>query len=269
MIWFDSGTGYVKLRNPTNTAWANIGTIGPPMKWTNVDVPSTGWSTGDVKATYKWWADDGWVLLNDGSIGDANSGAVTRFNSDTWPLFNLLWYGTSDDWCSLYAAYTWTRTGRGASPEADFAAHRHILLPKVLGRVLASAGTGAGLSAFGLATWHGQEYVTLGTEHMPWHGHTTPAHQHSIPPHGHPVALDQTSQSSWNSSGQGGFPTGTPTTTAAAYTGWPAGTDGTIIGGSGTLWTDVSGASGTGGAGGSQPHFNIQPTTYCNYMIKL
>ena len=66
------------------------------------------------------------------------------------------------------------------------------------------------------------------------------------------------------------FPTGTPTTTAAAYTGWPAGTDGTIIGGSGTLWTDVSGASGsTGGAGGGQPHFNIQPTTYCNYMIKL
>lgn len=109
----------------------------------------------------------------------------------------------------------------------------------------------------------------MGTEHMPWHGHTTPAHQHSIPPHGHPFALDQTSQSSWNSSGQGGFPTGTPTTTAAAYTGWPAGTDGTIIGGSGTLWTDVSGASGTGGAGGSQPHFNIQPTTYCNYMIKL
>ena len=250
MIWFCSGDGYIKVRNPTNTAWANIGTIGPPMKWTNVDVPSTGWSTGDVKATYKWWADDGWVLLNDGSIGDANSGAVTRFNSDTWPLFNLLWYGTSDDWCSLYAAYTWTRTGRGASPEADFAAHRHILLPKVLGRVLASAGTGAGLSAFGLATWHGQEYVTLGTEHMPWHGHPFSA---TVPPHTHPLGSPLPAYVAGKSSSSG------PWTLADQS----SGITNTGSGGGATI------SGSTGGAGGGQPHWNIQPTTYCNYMIKL
>src|SRR5512144_1448320 len=131
------------------------------MKWTNVDVPPSGWSTGDVKATYKVVADAGWVMMNDGSIGDANSGATTRFNADTWPLFNLLWWHTSDDWCKLYAAYTWTPTGRGASAAADWAAHRHILLPKVLGRALAACGSGAGLSSCGLSTWHCAEFVTL------------------------------------------------------------------------------------------------------------
>ena len=42
MLWFSSGDGYIKLRNPTNSGWQNVGTIGPPMKWTNVDIPSTG-----------------------------------------------------------------------------------------------------------------------------------------------------------------------------------------------------------------------------------
>ncbi|MGZ8350099.1 MAG: hypothetical protein ACXWU2_08720, partial [Allosphingosinicella sp.] len=39
MLWFDSGSGAVKLGNPTNTGWQTVGTIGPPMKWTNVDIP--------------------------------------------------------------------------------------------------------------------------------------------------------------------------------------------------------------------------------------
>ena len=54
MLWFSSGDGYIKLRNPTNSGWQTVGTIGPPMKWTNVDIPSTGWRTGDIKATFTW-----------------------------------------------------------------------------------------------------------------------------------------------------------------------------------------------------------------------
>ena len=57
MLWFDSGTGYVKLRDPTNTAGRTVGTIGPPMKWTNVDIPQTAFTTGDVKQTFKTVAD--------------------------------------------------------------------------------------------------------------------------------------------------------------------------------------------------------------------
>ncbi|MBK8211720.1 MAG: hypothetical protein IPK78_18975 [Rhodospirillales bacterium] len=259
MIWFDAGTGNVKLRNPTNSSWATIGTIGPPMKWTNVDIPQTAFTTGDVKQTYKVVADAGWVLMNDGSIGDGSSGATTRANPDTQALFTLLWNVTSDSWCTVYAASTLTATGRGASAAADWAAHRHILLPKALGRVFGHAGAGAGLGSFGLATWWGQEYVGLGINNMPAHPHSFAA-----PDHGHPYAIDPSSQSSWNSSGAGGFPTGGPGATKPAWAGAVGdGNDAHIIGGGGGF------SGNTGSAGGGEAHFNIQPTSYLNVMIKL
>ena len=99
MLWFDSGTGYVKLRDPTNTSWWTVGTIGPPMKWTNVDIPQTAFTTGDVKQTFKTVADAGWVMMNDGSIGDGSSGAMTRANPDTQALFTLLWNNIGDAYC--------------------------------------------------------------------------------------------------------------------------------------------------------------------------
>ena len=243
MIWFDSGTGTVKLRDPTNTSWTNIGTIGPPMKWTNVDIPQTAWTTGDVKATYKTAADAGWVMMNDGTIGDGSSGANTRANPDTQPLFNLLWANTADaPWCVMYAAGGFTPSGRGASAAADWAAHRHISLPKALGRVFASAGWGAGLSNFGLATWHGNEFVGLGVNHLPPHQHSfsVPAHQHLVP---------------LLSGGAAGASGGDRT--------YP------LYGGG--VWSGAGGghAGNTGSAGSGEGHFNIQPTTYCNFMIKL
>src|SRR5512135_3257370 len=111
MVWFDSGTGNVKLRNPTNTSWAVIGTIGPPMKWTNVDIPRMAFTTGDVNETFKTVADSGWVMMNDGSVGDGSSGATTRANPDPPPLFALLWNNIADNFCPVYAAGTWSATG--------------------------------------------------------------------------------------------------------------------------------------------------------------
>ena len=50
-------------------------------------------------------------------------------------------------------------------------------------RVLAIAGWGAGLSNFGLATWHGAEFVGLGLNNLPAHAHSfgVPAHMHTVP----------------------------------------------------------------------------------------
>src|SRR6185312_1389325 len=58
---------------------------------------SAAWSTGDFKLTMKTTADTGWVLMNDGSIGDASSGASNRANADTADLFEFMWgqYGNS------------------------------------------------------------------------------------------------------------------------------------------------------------------------------
>ncbi len=243
MLWFDSGTGQVKLRNPTNTSWATIGTIGPPFKWTAFDFPDTAFTTGDVKLTFKTVADSGWVMMNDGTIGDGSSGASTRANADTSALFSLLWANTADaPWCTMYAAGGSTPTGRGASAAADFAAHRHMALPKVLGRALASAGWGSGLSNLTLATWQGVETVALTAAQLAAHTHsvTVPAHTHAVQEYagtgstGQHISATTTGSASGTSTGSGG------------------------------------GASLTSGSAGSgDAHTNIQPTTYLNVMIKL
>jgi microcystin-dependent protein len=242
MVWFDSGTGYVKLRNPTNSAWATVGTIGPPMKWTNVDIPDTSWTTGDVKQTLKTVADSGWVMMNDGTIGDGSSGALTRANPDTQALFTLLWNNVADAFCILYAGGTTTPSGRGASAAADWAAHRHIALPKALGRVFAHAGWGSGLNNYALASYWGEETHALTLNEIPGHAHTfsVPAHAHTVP---------------YLSGGAAGASGGDRT-----YPLWGGGVASSAAG---------AYAANSGAAGGGAAHFNIQPTTYVNVMIKL
>ena len=131
------------------------------------------WTTGDAKLTLKTVADAGWVLANDGTIGNAASGATTRANADTEALFTLLWDNIIDTWCAVSG-------GRGASAAADFAANKTIALPKAVGRALAVFGTGAGLTARVLGEILGSESVAAGVtgghaltiDEMPSHTHT-------------------------------------------------------------------------------------------------
>ena len=101
-----------------------------------------------------------------------------------------------------------------------------------------------------LVDWTGAEYVGLGVEHMPWHGHSFSA---TVPAHTHPLGSPLPAYVAGKSSSSGSW---TLADQSSGITNTGSGGDATISG-------------GTGGAGGSQPHFNIQPTTYCNYMIKL
>jgi len=89
--------------------------------------------TGDVKLTFRAASDPGWVLMDDGTIGDAISGATSRANADTEDLFTLLWNNIIDQWAPVSG-------GRGASAAADFAASKTIMLPRVLGRAMAVSG---------------------------------------------------------------------------------------------------------------------------------
>lgn len=125
----------------------------------------TGFTTGDVKLTLKTAADTGWVLMNDGSIGSATSGATTRANADTEPLYTLLWTNVSDTYAPVAG-------GRGANAAADFAANKAMTLPKALGRALAVYGSGSGLSARVLGQTTGTETHTLTEAEMPSHTHT-------------------------------------------------------------------------------------------------
>ena len=121
-------------------------------------------STGDVKLTLKTTADTGWVLFDDGNIGNASSSATTRANADTVALFTLLWTNTIDGNCAV-------STGRGASAAADYAANKTIDLPKALGRALATYGSGSGLTARTLAQTLGEEDHVLLEAELASHTH--------------------------------------------------------------------------------------------------
>lgn len=155
--------------------WARVPSVDPVTGGANVVEPTeqkkdTGWQREEKppanyqnwldNLTYQWlqYLDDnyqsqtgmvecgvysaaksGWVKLDDGTIGDASSGATTRANADTEELFTLLWGQVPDTWCPVSG-------GRGASAAADFSAHKTLTLFKTLGRAIACAGSGAGLT---------------------------------------------------------------------------------------------------------------------------
>lgn len=250
MVWFSTGDGTIKVRSPTNTSWQTIGIIGPPMKWTNIDLPPESFVTGDVKESYNPNQQSGWLLMNDGSIGSQSSGATSRPNPDTWPLFNLLWNLSSDDWCPVYAAGTLTRTGRGTSAAVDWNANRHLVLPRRLGRVVASAGWGAGLSNFGPATWTGSEYVALESANLPAHSHNVTV---TVPNHSHNIAQMVDNRGAPHPGAVFGEGTGNLQVTSGV--------------------TEAAGGMSAGGStsvvGSGAAHFNIQPTTYVYHFIKL
>ncbi len=190
------------------------------------------WTTGDVKVTLKTTADSGWVMFNDGTIGSASSGATTRANADTESLFTLLWTNTTDANCAV-------SSGRGASASADFAANKTIALPKVLGRALAVAGSGSGLSSRALA-------VALGSEDA-----ITVAHTHNVSDsgHSHNVSVPSGGLGANNPNMASGADASSYT---AVYTSSSSSTGVAVL---------TEGSSGTGA--------NMQPTSFLNIMCKL
>lgn len=125
----------------------------------------SGFSTGDAKLTYKTVADAGWVMLNDGTIGSATSGATTLASAAAQALFTLLWNNILNTYCPVSG-------GRGASPATDWTANKTIGLPIALGRAIAVAGVGAGLTAWALGQTFGEETHLLTVNEIPSHIHT-------------------------------------------------------------------------------------------------
>lgn len=204
----------------------------------------SAWSTGDVKITIKTTPDPGWIFFDDGAIGDANSAASSRANADTQALFTLLWTATTNANCPVLPG------GRGTSAAADFAAHKTIALPKVLGRALAAAGSGASLTPRVLGSILGEETHTLSAPEMPVHNHnyTDNGHTHS----GGSSTGFQFADCNTNGNGP------VPWNWGGAYmgAGYP------------TISTNATGIS-IQNAGGSAGHNNMQPTSFFNIMCKL
>lgn len=220
-------------------------------------VPVVAWfTTGDAKLTFKTAADTGWVMMNDGTMGDASSGGTARANADTQALFALLW-NIPNTYCPVLPG------GRGANAAADFAAHKTIKLPLALGRALAISGNGAGLSSRALGQFIGEENHTL-------------------------TATEQASMGVGISS-MGVSISGTCTVDVATFDGNyyrvdnPGSFAGGLAGGdaltnklglAGHMTGTISGSGSTGAgsgtaSGGGQTHNNMQPTSFFNVMVKL
>jgi hypothetical protein len=125
---------------------------------------ASAWETGDLSISMRTSKSVGWVLINDGSIGNAASAATMRANADTSALFTLLWTNCSDALCPVSG-------GRGANAAADFAANKRLTLTPMLGRALINAGAGSGLTTRTLGSAFGAETVSapvVSHSHTAW-----------------------------------------------------------------------------------------------------
>jgi len=169
---------YLQIQMPLNTI-CTINFTKPSIYLTNNIVPTNsfetydqidpiinGFRTGDIRTSLNAFSPFGWVPANDGTIGSNSSGATTRANADTWPLYSLLWNAVSNTYAPVAG-------GRGASAYADFTANKTIQLTLTLSRVLGSVGPGAGLTNWALGQNTGAETQshTLTINEMPAHTH--------------------------------------------------------------------------------------------------
>jgi microcystin-dependent protein len=209
-----------------------------------------GFSTGDVKMTLKTVADSGWIMMGDGTIGSAASSA-TYANAAAQALFTLLWNNVSD----TYAPVT---SGRGASAVADWAANKRIALTKVLGRALAVAGGGSGLSSRALGATVGEEAHVLTTGELAVHSHgvSDPQHTHGVSDPGHTHQIK-----TGNDGYDGGAANDASNENRGANTSAASTTGVTVQ----SAYTGVT----IQNSGSDTAHNNMQPTTFLNVMIKL
>lgn len=130
-----------------------------------------GFQTGDGVITLRTLASPGWVPANDGTIGDLNSGANTRANLDTRALFDVL-YALDDAAAPLFTrlGVPTTRAAQGTNTQAWGNLCR-MSLTKQLGRSIAIAGAGAGLSNRILGRADGAEFAALSAANNGPHAH--------------------------------------------------------------------------------------------------
>lgn len=213
-----------------------------------------GFDVGDVKATYNDTPPPGWVAMNDGSIGDAGSGATNLQSPLALALFTLLYRTVTDAFAPIQtsAGAATTRAAQGTAAAAWNAKCR-LGLPKALGRAMCAAGTGAGLTARALGTALGEETHQLTVAELASHAHPAfvfdPTHVHTVNavPNNPALAAGGPTQFAGGS-------TATITTTAAA---------------TGVRVWDGSSFDTTNPAGSNVPHNNMPPSTFLNFWAHL
>ncbi len=142
-----------------------LGTVDPDTEFDSYDmIDSIDQTprTGDIRVSYWASAPLGWVAMNDSTIGNVGSGATVA-GQFTFQLYKTIWDAVINGYAPVVG-------GRGASALDDFLANKPMQLPLSLGRALAAAGSGFGLTPRVLGQIVGSEVITYGA--MPLHNHS-------------------------------------------------------------------------------------------------
>lgn len=207
--------------------------------WTTISL-SIGFSTGDIKLTYKTVADSGWIIYTNGQTIGSDTSTADFANTVLYgQLYLAIWNS-----CSNTAAPV--AGGRGGSAAADLAANKKMTLPPIHGRALGVAGAGTSLTVRAIGDIIGNETVTLTAAQIPAH-----THPNTLFDPGHIHATNATRS-------DGSTSDITPGSVISA------GTAATVS--SNTTGITITNAANTGGGGS---HNNMQPTAFMNVMVKL
>jgi microcystin-dependent protein len=226
--------------NAANTRWE---LLNPSNASLNTGIPTTG----HVAFTLASTAPTGWLMFNDGTIGSASSGS-SYASAANLALFNILFAGPFTDATCPMLTSTGSATTRAAqgTAAAAWAANCRMSLPRTLGRALAVAGSGSGLTTRTLGQTLGEETHLLSTTEIPAHTHpntlTDPGHTHT--------SNANTDNNSASTSGSAGALIPLP---------------GAATINSNTTGITINNANNTGGGG---THNNMQPTSFLNAMVK-
>ena len=264
------------------------------------------WSPGDVKLSIRAAADTGWILMNDGTVGNASSGASTRANADTEDMFGQVWDNITNAYCPIYDSAGAVST-RGASAAADYAANKRIRLPRTVGRAMAGAGSTGAYSSTFTSTVANPGVMTVDSNLSLYTGATVQVASTTTLPTGLSAATDYyvirtnaTTLSLATSlanahAGTGinitGAGSGTHTmtmslstrtlgqhvgeeihSTTLAENGPHTHVEQTYTGASSGVTAggvSVQGSGNTGSSGSGTPHNTMEPTTFLNVMMKL
>jgi microcystin-dependent protein len=242
VLRYNSANTRWELLNPSNSS-INNGTASTGVVWLTVaSTPPTGW-----------------LMFDDGTFGDATSGSSNSNSAVNLALFNILFASPfTDTTCPLLTS-TGAGTTRAAqgSAAAAWAANCRMTLPKMLGRALAVAGSGSGLTARTMGLTVGEETHLLALSETP---------AGIVSANGGNISLTVTS----SDSGIVNNPAG------VASSGAGGGGNGQLVGTSGSVGARTSTGNITAGNAvvtstntGGGAHNNMQPSQFLNAIVKL